>query len=781
LYRETDDSQTEIGDGLLMRFHSNRRQDYGLAIYNLAELFPRFMEVAPVQATGAVLAAVESEVSKHARVPVESIIGETFQFGGEEAKFAEDLSHVWDASRLRQDAHLRLLDAFEEGLDRLAVQSGDPALLDQVVDRLVRDNRFAALWRKVLSAAVREPNTLGRRVWPLVAALPVLTSSDTLELAGRYLQVVFPLLGQAERETIERAILSIRAPDPERAGWATLRQDRLLGCVPEGYVTTTEANTRIRELRTQGGPPPNSPLFQMGEMESEEYTEAQWLEEQGVDMGAEPNRRLHELCDPVTKFAHQFANQHPTREQAEAVLPAIRDLLGVLTGGGDGADARVNESGWTHLTAACAVLAGAEWLESDPTTSGFIRAILLEGARHELPRPAPERDEHYEQHGAVVPSPRWHAAGGLLGLARFRTLADAEVVGAIRQLSQDLCAEVRAEVARHLSALYQTASETFWDLLRRVEGAESSRRIIHYALSVVGHLARRHPEEMLRIAHAVYYRFRDDPDASEIRRACLSIVLIGAERSADPYGGELVNAVICDMARLTGEAVYLVQVAAERLTIGPVEPPDPHADRLRLASFSFLQGVARAVREWLGVLEAQLQGVKASDFPEDARLQVKAVHEVADELGVRVYFASGSFDERMADQQPQRKKLTEAVKGRFLREALPLVYALSELAFPQVIHNILQALEAYIIINPRNVFLAVGRAVRQGQASGYQYDSLAAGLVVNIVRRYLADYRYLFREEPECRDALTEILNTFVRAGWPEAMGLTFRLEEIYR
>jgi hypothetical protein len=49
------------------------------------------------------------------------------------------------------------------------------------------------------------------------------------------------------------------------------------------------------------------------------------------------------------------------------------------------------------------------------------------------------------------------------------------------------------------------------------------------------------------------------------------------------------------------------------------------------------------------------------------------------------------------------------------------------------------------------------------------------------VRRYLADYRYLFRDDSECRDALTEILNAFIRAGWPEAMGLTFRLEEIYR
>jgi hypothetical protein len=336
-------------------------------------------------------------------------------------------------------------------------------------------------------------------------------------------------------------------------------------------------------------------------------------------------------------------------------------------------------------------------------------------------------------------------------------------------------------VTRHLTALYHTAGDTFWEILRRVEGIEGSRRVILYALTVVQPLARQHPQEMLRIAKAVFDRFRNDPEASEIRRVCLSIVLIGKERSDEPYGGEMVNAVISDMAELTDEAVHLIQVAAARLVIGPVEPVDPVADRLRLSSFTFLCGITGAVRDWVRTLESRLQGVRAADFPEDARHQIKAVHQIADEIATRVHFASGSFDERMADQQPQRKQLPEPAKSRFLREALTLVNALSELAFPQVIHHILETLEAYISINPRVVFLVIGRAVHQGQAGGYEHDSLAVGLVVKIVRRYLADYRHLYREDPECRDALTEVLSTFVRAGWPAAMELTFRLEEIYR
>jgi hypothetical protein len=49
------------------------------------------------------------------------------------------------------------------------------------------------------------------------------------------------------------------------------------------------------------------------------------------------------------------------------------------------------------------------------------------------------------------------------------------------------------------------------------------------------------------------------------------------------------------------------------------------------------------------------------------------------------------------------------------------------------------------------------------------------------VSRYIADYRSLFRDDAECRDALIEVLNIFVQAGWPEAMDLTSRLDQVFR
>jgi hypothetical protein len=79
------------------------------------------------------------------------------------------------------------------------------------------------------------------------------------------------------------------------------------------------------------------------------------------------------------------------------------------------------------------------------------------------------------------------------------------------------------------------------------------------------------------------------------------------------------------------------------------------------------------------------------------------------------------------------------------------------------------------------VFIRIGRIVRSGQRGGFQYESLAADIIVKIVERYLAEYRQLLKDDGECRQILIEVLDAFVQAGWPSARRLTYRLEEIFR
>ena len=75
----------------------------------------------------------------------------------------------------------------------------------------------------------------------------------------------------------------------------------------------------------------------------------------------------------------------------------------------------------------------------------------------------------------------------------------------------------------------------------------------------------------------------------------------------------------------------------------------------------------------------------------------------------------------------------------------------------------------------------IGRVVLGGQQGGYQYESLAANLMVRLVEQYLAEHRTLLREDAESRQTLIDILDVFVQAGWPTTRRLAYGPDEIPR
>ena len=98
-----------------------------------------------------------------------------------------------------------------------------------------------------------------------------------------------------------------------------------------------------------------------------------------------------------------------------------------------------------------------------------------------------------------------------------------------------------------------------------------------------------------------------------------------------------------------------------------------------------------------------------------------------------------------------------------------------------LIHYLVQTLEHLIPAEPTQIFVQIGEVLISGQQTGYQFDSIAVALVVQIVERYLADYRDAIRQNPNAQRMLLDVLDLFVRAGWPEASKLTYHLEEIFR
>lgn len=165
---------------------------------------------------------------------------------------------------------------------------------------------------------------------------------------------------------------------------------------------------------------------------------------------------------------------------------------------------------------------------------------------------------------------------------------------------------------------------------------------------------------------------------------------------------------------------------------------------------------------------------------EDQRARAEGLRKFAHELGIRIQFATEGLS-KARSSHGNAESTSEGWGTRFLREGAELLDILQEIPFPEVVHSLLETFEELVESSPPEVLQRIAAAVRTGIESAYQHESLGVGLAVTLVRRYLADHRRLLQEDRQCREALISILDTFVRAGWPAAMELTFRLDEIFR
>ncbi|MNG26923.1 hypothetical protein D3C84_1119720 [compost metagenome] len=83
--------------------------------------------------------------------------------------------------------------------------------------------------------------------------------------------------------------------------------------------------------------------------------------------------------------------------------------------------------------------------------------------------------------------------------------------------------------------------------------------------------------------------------------------------------------------------------------------------------------------------------------------------------------------------------------------------------------------------NPVAVFEAIHAILLgRGEEEGYQYESLGNTAVVEILQRYIADYRLIFDDEGR-RHRLVEILKVFSEVGWTDAMKLLYDLPDLLR
>jgi hypothetical protein len=777
-YREDSKEQTPLDNSHIMRLVSNRSQDYQHVLWQLAEVFPQFLQLEPSEAIRALLVALRVYLAQQgASAAADTFEPEMFHLCGRKAQYKPDHSAIWDAGLYRDhDDPVRMLNALGQYLREVS-KAGDQAALDRSLTALLLHGGSAVVWRRFLDGAAEVGGLLADVAAELCSATPILVGLDTSDAAGRFLKKRFAERSADERTRIEDAILSIyRGPTEGQENQKT--QARLLGCLSEQAILHSELLQRLKELQATGAVPPNTPPFQYTRMTGRPYTTEDFLRGEGVQVEEPQNRRFLDMIQALSAFSSQVGNARPEPSAVQRLLPDLKSMYAALSEETADIHPEVVSSAWAHLANACSTAARMPGISLKNDPGKTIRRLLLDATTGARPVLNLAMEESFEQTASWgSPATRIDAARGLAALVSTASGHDDEILQALKTLSLDAVAAVRFQVPEALLVLHATAPEFVWQTAARMASQETSRTVLQALIArTLAPLASARPDEVVRLVRQVLDRHAGKPH-HDCTTTAIQLLAEMHLYDAHPDAAAFVSQTVERIAESPSEVRDLVLALREAITYGSDGPADT---AVRQRGLDLMRWMLRASLVAFRGLQDSQGSIGATQWTESVRGLARAYVEIVVALSMELYVASGAFAMR-TPVQPRQEPPPPAIRQRLYREASGLLGEFVQVEHVPAAYHIVETLESFIPDDPRGAFLRICTVVKRSAPRGYARDYLAAELVVGIIRRYLADYRSLLRDDIDCRRVLVEILDLFIDAGWPNARQLTYGLEDIFR
>jgi hypothetical protein len=776
-YEEMSTEGVPMG-GVLLSLTSNRRQDYRHSWWQLAEMFPKLLELNPIEATRALIAVMEGyNARERHRGPSDTEVTRTFDFNGRVARYREDLSGIWAQRAVNQDTHddaLRILSVFSRFLREVAQRADCRELFANIVEAVVAHNELAVLWATLLQAAADDPEPFASEVIPVAVAPVVLTSSDTHYAVARYFEKAYPLLEESSRARIEQAILDL----PHESKRDNRNRLRLVGYLPQDSIVIQEA----QELRTQA---------EMEELIRESrplFTEEPFLEEvpniddqltdEGVDVNRAANRALIDFIRAVHNLRfEQDQNQH-NLEHFHRMRPALEALREGILNAGEDVDPKVIEEALDHLGDKASQAARFRVIGENYDARVFLLTVLRMARLGRSPEYSEERNANFARHRTWgSPSARIAAARGLMDLISWNQEEFAELQPELDRLARDPVASVRFHVAIRLPHLNESQRDWVRAHINFFTQEDDNAALVNAGLQALSKTAYSDFDEAFFLAAKVYERFRDAEHEGEelCRDNAAKLVADLHIRLGHEGAGQWLHTILENEHTPSAVINELIVRYRDEVTRGDPDDSDSRAEASRGRTLALYRRVTGRGRDRAMQLWEDLQSSLTTEWPEEKRQELQNHFRILDNVAQQMYFASGAHGAQ-SDQRQQAGR----IQSRLFAEARDLFETLSQIPVPHVSHYLIETLEFLIDIEPEEVFRLLAQAVRSSEGQGYTAERMAQGLFVRITERYLADYRNIF-DDPERRQDLLLCLNAFVRHGWLEARRLTYRISEIWQ
>jgi hypothetical protein len=337
-FQEIRDEATFLYRSAILPLTSTRKQDLQSTRAELARRFPELLAATPDVALRALVDITEAPSAQPESGPHRyPIVFGTVQ--GYLRPYSKPMQLLGDHRSVpvmvdTLAVHLRQLaeQARATGPDEHPGERPDQDAFAWLLRLLVETLHHAEAWARLLQAGANFPDSLGRRLLPLLDTSALLAHPATRYAACQLIRALGPQLTDEEHAAVEGRIFGVEAffdsQDPEQADRARHARDQLLGCLAPERAQTEQAQERLTALAAGSGPPALLEPMRV-ESSSREFTFADYLvveEIKDTEVTSSLLQALANLYDDV----HHANDQDPQRKQAARErLPG--ELAAVLT------------------------------------------------------------------------------------------------------------------------------------------------------------------------------------------------------------------------------------------------------------------------------------------------------------------------------------------------------------------------------------------------------------------------------------------------------------------
>jgi len=780
-YEETSEDITFMGSGVLT-LTSTRRQDYSMCYYSLAEDFPKFLNASPLFATMAMIKAINAlvkrtEISRYS--DGSKLQAVTFPFLEITARYLADGSWVWDQNDFNGERS-KILSSFDNYILEVSKDKSKRELLNNLIRQIAEMNEVAVIWRHLLKTAVRNPEIFTPILYPLFLAEPILTGIDTNYEIGELIKNGFNYLTAEQKKAVETTILQLpkNAKDKKKQSLETIR-NRLLACIPEEYIQEEESKNILAELKKKKEVPENIPHFRRGEVTSKPYTEEDWLKEKGVDLDKPFNKKLLALSGPVKEFHNQYMNKIPELKECENIFPKIIELKKALEDTSIQYDEYVKESALTHLASACEIITRNSKIPDDHQLLKFAEEIFQLAGRD----PSPQFDEKYHaefDHPHWSPAPRIEAAQGIMHLVRRKEFATESNLKLIQELSKDKVPAVRFHIVRQLLSLYHTAQEEMWDIAENIAKVENMNGVLTALAASISGVAVVQTDRILDIFEIICERQSSEKrEQATLVDPCISTITALFITQNNERSNQILRRYEEAPLLHASELRRIVLTAVEYLLVGIAKEWKEKPEEVRARAREILSRALDSSKKGF----EELQEKYGDTWTESRQKETKDIYDIVDTVGTWLYFKA-DINENLRKQD--KLILNDKQRGEYYREIKPLIKKVigvgsisGLLLHARTAHHLMELCNGVLKYDPAGI-IEIAEELCKASAPYYTLDSMAIREVVKLTETCMADYKEILQNKENLMH-LTGLLNIFVEAGWPEAIQLATKLDEIWR